>query len=93
MNEEEIDDEEYAQVQQSLLIISRIVNDMNLDSFIRRIDKADAMGPILNPTLYRVASGNLQKLRRLACKLRDFQQEVHSQAGHEQADSPNRGEG
>jgi rubrerythrin len=86
-------DEEFATVQQQLVLLGSLVRQMNLPGFIERIDRADAIGPLLNPTLYLAATnhrkGNrLSALRDLAQAANVFRAEVLKQITSELESSP-----
>ncbi len=58
--------EEYLQTQTSLLMIEEIVKKLELREFLQWIGRADALGPILDPTLYREASESMDHIRKIA---------------------------
>ena len=71
--EEMISDEEYMEIQYMLTAIAQRVNEMNLKGFLDRLNRADSIGAILHPTLYRDAMPGLEKIKRLANGARSFQ--------------------
>ena len=71
--EETISDEEYMEIQYMLTAIAQRVNEMNLKGFLGRLNRADSIGAILHPTLYRDAMPGLEKIKRLANGARSFQ--------------------
>ena len=74
-----MDNEEYSQTQATLMGLARVVNKMDLAGFLERIESADALGPILDPTLYSGAMDNLSDIRRLAASLKPFKEEIDKQ--------------
>ncbi len=66
-------DEEYGETQRQVVMVSVLVNNMDLEGFLERISLAHSAGPILNPTLYRDAMDNISKIESLANALRSFQ--------------------
>lgn len=79
-----MDDEQYIATQSQLLLLAKIVKDMDLVGFVSRINKAESIGPILDPTQYIQAQGNLEKIKNLATSLRIFQLEVQKQVQERQ---------
>lgn len=67
--------EEYEIVQRQVLMIGNIVEPMNLTAYLNTARRADGVGAVLDPTLYRdaVLSGNLGKLMACAESLLAFQ--------------------
>lgn len=61
--------EEYANTQQQILLVCSLLREMPLEDFIEWIEKAEAVGPIVNPTLYRESRGNIELVKKLAEKL------------------------
>ena len=73
-----MDKETYAATQQILLDIARKVVLLQLDDFLAAIERADTLGPILDPTLYRAGVGSMMKIERIASACRAFQREIHA---------------
>lgn len=71
-------DEEYAETQQNIIMLAAIVRDLELSEFIRRIGHAEAVGPILDPSLWIRASTDMDHIKELAQGLRQFQQAIES---------------
>lgn len=63
----------YMETQNQLINIGRALDTLDLDGFLRSISKAEALAPMLDPTMYRKAQANLQGLKRLAESLRPAQ--------------------
>lgn len=61
-----MENDEYATTQAMLVHIRRVLENLRLPEFLEAIERAQAMGPILDPTLYRRAGGELSKIRALA---------------------------
>lgn len=63
-----MNDLEYKMTQDEIKSIYRqlLAFDIDIDGFLVRISKADAIGPILDPTLYIKASGNLTQIKNMA---------------------------
>lgn len=58
--------DEYMDAQRALLLVANILAPHDLAAFVARIDTADAVGPIVDPTLYRKAAARARGLRALA---------------------------
>ena len=78
-----ISNEDYVLLQGQLLLFGSVVKDWNLEGFLQRIDHAEAIGPIIGPSLFIRAESNLRKIKRLAQALVPFVKEVREQAGVE----------
>ena len=66
-------EEEYLQTQHQVEMVAGIVAEMPLREFIATAEKADSVGPFVDPTLWREASDNLGALLDIARGLRNFQ--------------------
>jgi len=71
-----MDQEKYIQTQTSLMMLGAIVADMPLGEFLNAINTAESIGPVVDPTLFRAANGNLQMIHDLAEALLPFQRAV-----------------
>lgn len=71
--------EEYIQTQSNIIILAGIVKGLNLDSFISRINEAESIAPITDPTLFKQAGANLSKIKALANALQYLKKEVKRQ--------------
>lgn len=71
--------EEYKETQYMLVLLARGIANLDLDAFLQRLERADAIGPFINPTLYRDAMGNMEKIRRLAQAANAFRKEALEQ--------------
>jgi len=74
-----ISEEDYVQIQLSLVTLASIVKDMQLAAFINQANLAETIGPILDPTLYREAGQRLNDVKALAESLLAFQNEIKRQ--------------
>lgn len=83
---ERMTDEEYQLVQSQLTLLIPVVDQLNLDGFIARINTAEAVGPVFNPTLYMKASDKLGKIKDLAEALLQFKREIDKQKREEGID-------
>lgn len=64
MTDERMSDADYLQTQHQVMLFVGLLKDLDLRGFRRRLDQADTLGAILDPTLYREAlqSGKLSLL-------------------------------
>ena len=74
MTEEKITDDEYTIVQDQLLMLARLVRGLPLTKFLTAISLAETTGPVLDPTLYKKAMGNLEEIKCMAQGALKFQQ-------------------
>ena len=68
--------DQYLQLQFNLGQIAEIVRDLPLNEFLEAITKAETVGPILEPTLYRQSYRKVENVKKLAIALREFQKAV-----------------
>ncbi len=68
-----MDNEQYLETQQQIIMLANLVKAMPLKEFTEAADKADAIGPFVDPTLWRAGEWNLRAIRELAHGLRTFQ--------------------
>lgn len=66
--------EEYLDTQNKLLLFSEQLEGLDLDEFINRIEQAEAIAPMLNPTLYREGAPRLRIIRRIADSAREVKE-------------------
>jgi hypothetical protein len=59
-------DENYARQQTELTTLANLVLHMELADLIRRADVAESLGPVMDPTLYKIAGEALGRIRRIA---------------------------
>lgn len=68
---------DYEETQNQLLMLSRIlVENLNLDEFIKTINKAEAVGPVIDPTLFKKGNPNMQRIKNIALAAQRFQNEI-----------------
>ena len=65
--------EEYTVTQHQLMVMAKIINQMDLTKFLERIETTHAVGPILDPTLYRKGVGKMTLVQRVAEAALKFQ--------------------
>lgn len=63
-----MDEQEYMRTQASLMTLCQLLHSFNLDlrRFIRMIDHADAVGPILDPSLWMQGHSKMSEIREIA---------------------------
>lgn len=74
---------EYKLAQEQVLLVAGMVENIELEKMLECMSMADAAGPVVDPTLYRQAAGNMALLRRLAELLLAVKNEVKRQRGAE----------
>jgi hypothetical protein len=80
-----ISDNTYAETQVQIQTFSRIllsIDPVTLEQFVRRADRASAVGPVLYPTEYREAAGKLDEVLACARALRDARSRIAQAAAH-----------
>lgn len=65
-NPTEMSEEEYTLIQQQLLMMIPFMLRMNLPGFLRRIQKSEAIAPMLDPTLFMKGSRQLERVKEIA---------------------------
>ncbi len=65
--------EKYIETQQQLLLLAGIVRDMPLSEFLAAAERADAFGPVLDPSLWKAGQQNLETIKKMARGLAVFQ--------------------
>lgn len=68
--------DEYASTQQPLIMLANLVLTYNLDGFLQAIGLADAIGPIVDPTLWMRGSRNMRFIEDLARAAQRFQSDI-----------------
>lgn len=58
--------EEFVYTQELLLAQARLIAALDLEELLNAIDRAEAVGPVLNPTLYKQGAEKMQAIRRVA---------------------------
>ena len=59
-------DEQYLETQQQLVMLWSVVKDLDLGEFLSRISLAEAVGPIVDPTLYKRGMYKMEVIKGLA---------------------------
>lgn len=57
---------EYITTQMRLIEIGKIADTLDLDGFLEWINRAETMGPIVDPTRFMMAADNLRAIKKLA---------------------------
>jgi hypothetical protein len=76
MPDETLTNEEYQATQELILMLARRVRRLPLDKFLSAISRAEVVGPIVDPTLFRDAAGNLEEIKKMAEGARAFQRSL-----------------
>jgi len=71
-----MDEADFHMVTQQLLMMGNLVKDLKLAEYIEVINKSDATGPILDPTLWRKGHQKTAILRKMAEGLLKFQRSM-----------------
>jgi hypothetical protein len=71
-----MDEADFHMVTQQLLMLGNLVKDLKLVEYIEAINKSDATGPILDPTLWRKGHQKTAILRKMAEGLLKFQRSM-----------------
>jgi hypothetical protein len=71
-----MDEADFHMVTQQLLMLGNLVKDLKLAEYIEAINKSDATGPILDPTLWRKGHQKTAILRKMAEGLLKFQRSM-----------------
>jgi len=83
-----IDAEEYSEAQAIVLNVARLVFPLPLAEMLDAINRAGAVGPFVDPTLWMKGHQQLDRVKALVSKLRAFQLEVEEQLAAELGDAP-----
>src|SRR5690349_335999 len=67
-------DQAYYEMQNHIGIVVGIIVRMELEEFVERINQAEAVGPVLDPTLYLRAGDALQQIKQVASALLEVKQ-------------------
>jgi hypothetical protein len=81
-----MDEAEFHMVTQQLLMMGNLVKDLKLAEYIEAINRSDATGPILDPTLWRKGHQKTAILRKMAEGLLKFQRSMPSPEEAQRAD-------
>lgn len=63
--------QKYIETQVTIIKIGQMANRLDLDTFMRQINQAETIGPILDPTLSIKAAENLTAIKKLAKAVSD----------------------
>ncbi len=69
----ELTNEEYQKTQDALVELCKDVLMLDLVGFLDRIERTEAAGPIVDPTLWIKGAPRLEAIKRCAVALRGFQ--------------------
>lgn len=73
MEKDRMNNDEYQSTQKRLVIMANQIEEMDLDGFLDRIEVADTMGSILDPTLYMRTIDDMNRVKRLAKAFKNVQ--------------------
>jgi len=69
-------DSAFLSTMSAVAVFGTLILRMDLDGFLERIDTAESLGPILDPSLFQKGKDNLQAVKDLAESLRPFRETV-----------------
>jgi len=78
-----ITDSDYVSIQHQNITIASLLLEIDYDGFIERIDRCDAVAPLLAPELYRENSDKMIQTRKLAVMLNDVKKKIIKMQGAE----------
>lgn len=58
--------EEYMRTQMQIISIGRAASNLDIEAFINQMSEAEAVAPMIDPTLYRKAIENMRAIKDLA---------------------------
>jgi len=61
-----MNDQEYQETQNALILIAKMISGLDLTGFLKRIEQADSVALILDPTLYRRGAERMHAIKKLA---------------------------
>lgn len=68
-----MDSDKYLMIQNQLILFASLIENMELEEFLQAINRADTIGPIMDPTLWMKGKDNMHKIERIAQAARAFQ--------------------
>lgn len=71
--------EEYQKTQDNLVMLARIIAGLDLNGMLKKINRAETIAPIVDPTLYKMAGEKMERVKRLVESALVFQTEVKQQ--------------
>jgi hypothetical protein len=81
-----MDEADFHMVTQQLLMLGNLVKELQLAEYINAINRADSVGPILDPTLWRKGHRKTDILRKMAEGLLEFQKSLPTPEEAQRAD-------
>jgi hypothetical protein len=66
-------EEKYMEIQTVIGVTAAFVRELDLQGFLAAIDKAESVGPIIDPTLYLKSHRQMNRIREAADVLLTFQ--------------------
>lgn len=63
-----MDNKDYIFTQMKMIDLSNEISELDFDAFLKTINNAETLAPILDPTLFIKAQGNLSAIKDLAKK-------------------------
>ena len=72
--------EEYERTQHNIMYIGGMALVLDIAGFLERIEKAEAIGPVLDPTLYAKGAESLQYVKAMALAVAKVRDEAMKQA-------------
>ena len=78
-----ISSSDYTAAQTQIIVLAKVVRQIPLDEFLAAGAKAEALGPMLEPTLYKERIEGLVLIQRLAKALVPFKEEADRLANGE----------
>ncbi len=61
-----MENQDYLRTQIAVIELGGQASRLNLEEFVRTMNRAESIVPMLNPTLYRAAQSNFEAIRELA---------------------------
>lgn len=77
-------DAEYVLTQERLFLVSRMIANMDLDGFLERLNRAEVLGPVLDPTLFIQGATRFDAIKRIARAAKELQVAAKSMAQTEE---------
>lgn len=61
-----MDGKTYIETQMRIIEMGKLADSLDLEAFLKCISNAEAMGPVMDPTMYLKAMDNLRAIKKLA---------------------------
>lgn len=74
-------DREYLFALEQMKMLTGLMMRLDIDGLIERMERADVVGPVVDPTLYRQAAEALRQQMAMAKAARDFQTAIRKEVG------------